>query len=865
MSFLKRYFVKTSLLSRQNELDDHGCHYRDRRSARSRGVLVALLTALSGCDQQGNGPTPARASASAPADAAQPQAAAKVDDWPPAPALQEQPAAETGELPASIHAAPAGRGTWNVRFDYHPDQACNSVHLAGSFNSWNPQTTAMTDPEKDGTWSVEMTLGEGEYQYKYVVDGASWRHDPLNAEKVDDGHQGFNSVLYVGRLGSLQESPAKIADGKVEASGLQHRPESQKSMQPLANGTALFRYRTFSHDVERVYLTVHGGPLVEMHREAEGPVLTYWECVAEHLPTAEPIEYTFVLEDGALRVSDPTRYSVNLAERTPFVTPEWARHAIWYQIFPDRFRNGDARNDPDPVIPWTMDWFNAAPWENKNGATFYKYFVFFRFYGGDIQGVEQKLDYLKSLGVNALYFNPVFKSESNHKYDATNYLHIDDHFGVKGDYDAVAATENLLDPATWKWTESDQLFLAFVKKAKAMGFRVIIDGVFNHVGVKHPAFQDVMKNGKNSPYADWFSIKSWEPFDYEGWAGHKSLPVFAKTANGLASATARKHIFDVTRRWMDPDGDGDPRDGIDGWRLDVPNEIPGPFWIEWRDLVKSINPDAYISGEIWDRADLWLDGRHFDAVMNYQFAQSVIGWACYRDARLKVSEMDRRLAELRLAYPAAANYVMQNLVDSHDTDRLVSMALNPDRKYDAENRVQDNGPKYNNDKPGPKEYARARLVALIQMTYVGAPMVYYGDEVGMWGADDPTCRKPMLWEDLQSYEKPEENVVMKDHLEHYQKAIALRNAHAALRVGAFQTLLADDKANVWAFERFTSNERLIVAINADDAAHDVAVPLKAGAPDKWKMVFGGAESLAAANGVLSLKLPPLAGIVVIAE
>lgn len=830
------------------------------RAARRCCVSALTLVALCGCGEPGPAGQAQSSAAKSPTTAlAQADAA-----WPSAPPLPTAPDLEAGELPPSVKAVRGQRGGWQVTFSHRPDHPARTIFLAGSFNSWNPQGTAMEDSDGDGEWSAQVTLGDGEYHYKFVVDG-SWRHDPQNTDKVEDGHQGFNSVLYIGQLGALDASPGRSGDGKIDVGGLQHRPEQQKYLQPLGPSAALFRFRTFSHDVERVFLTVRGWRDVELHPEAEGPVLTYWEGVVESLPSNGTLEYTFVLEDGALRVSDPTRYTLSLSERTTFDTPEWARHAIWYQIFPDRFRNGDAGNDPERVIPWTMDWFNAAPWEARDGATFYKYDVFFRFYGGDFQGVEQKLDYLRELGVNALYFNPIFKAESNHKYDATNFLHVDDHFGVKGDYAAVAAVENLLDPATWKWTDSDKLFLEFLKKAKAMGFRVILDGVFNHVGVQHPAFQDVMKNGKASPYADWFAIKSWAPFDYEGWAGHKSLPVFAKGATGLASPSARKHIFDVTRRWMDPDGDGDPRDGIDGWRLDVPNEIPAPFWVEWRAHVKSINPHAFISGEIWDRADLWLDGKHFDAVMNYQFAQSVIGWVCHRDKRLKVSEMDRKLAELRLAYPAPATYVLQNLVDSHDTDRLTSMALNPDRKFDAENRIQDNGPKYNNARPGPLEYAKARLVALIQMTYVGAPMIYYGDEAGMWGADDPTCRKPMLWQDLQPYENPGENFVAPEHLEHYRQVIALRNAHPALRIGAFQTLLADDEANVWAYERFQSKERLIVAINAADAARVVSLPLKVGAAANWKMVFGGTEAVAAAGGKLPLKLAPLSGVVLLAE
>ncbi len=802
-------------------------------------------------------------------------AAALAAEWPPAPPIA-LPATDRAErLPESISAAAGKNGMWAVIFSYKPDVAPQrGVFLAGSFNSWSSQSTPMTDADGDGVWTAQVSLGPGEYQYKYVVDGDRWVQDPLNREGAPDNHGGNNSVLRIGKLAALTRSAASVGDGQIDAYGLLHQPNVPMFWQRLDEQRVLVRYRTLAHDVSSVSLAVRDGPTVDLHLENEGPLFAIWETAAA-LPLkgasgASALEYVFVLEDKAGKVTDPRTYRKETGHESIFHTPEWARHAVWYQIMVDRFRNGSPENDPDKTVPWTHEWFSPANFEGSEGQTFYKYFVFFRLYGGDFQGVEQQLGYLKELGVNALYFNPVFKAPTHHKYDADNYLHIDDHFGVKGDYEAAASVEDLNDPRTWTWTPSDKVFLAFLKKAKSMGFRVIIDGVFNHVGVRHPAFQDLLKNGKDSQYADWFDVTSWEPFTYNGWAGVKDLPAFRKSPDGLASDAAKQHIFNVTRRWMDPDGDGDPRDGIDGWRLDVPNEIPAPFWVEWRDLVKSINPDAYIVGEIWDRADQWLDGRHFDAVMNYPFARNAVAWIGHKQRKLKASQIDSRLAELRLAYPSAATYVQQNLTNSHDTDRLVSMMLNPDREYDAENRVQDNGPDYNNAKPGPLEYARARLVVLLQMTYVGAPMVYYGDEVGMWGADDPTCRKPMLWEDLQPYAKPEENFVMNDQLAYYREVIALRNANSALRTGYFRTLLTDDAADVWAFERANESQRLVVALNASPTAATVTIPVPQPAAAGWEVVFaGGAEQTPALAGKiiepagdkLMVHVPAIGGVV----
>lgn len=748
-------------------------------------------------------------------------------DWPPAPPLRTETAQTPGALPPSVTAAAAPTpGEWIVRFSFKPDVTPAGVALAGTFNGWNPAGTPLRGPGPDGTYSAEVTLAEGAHRYKFVLNGDQWRADPLNPEREPDNFGGFNSVLRLGRLASLTESPARLGDSKVETAGLEHLPERPLYFQWLTDDRVLVRCRTLSGDVERVEVALEGGATVRMSVVETGPLFEFHEAEFSIGPGrgGPSPRYTFVYTDGALRGSHPAALTIP-GEKRVFRTPEWARHVVWYQVFLDRFRNGDSWNDPQPARPWTSDWFEPGDFEVRSGEEFYRFYVYRRFYGGDLQGLEEKLPYLKELGVSGLYLNPIFKAASNHKYDATNYLHVDDHFGTKGDYEAAAAREDLLDPNTWTWTESDRRLLALLKKARAMGFRVILDGVFNHVGTAHPAFVDVKKNGRGSRYADWFDITSWDPLRYNGWAGVQDLPAFRKNERGLASESLKQHIFDVTRRWMDPDGDGDPRDGVDGWRLDVPNEIPLPFWEEWRAHVKRINPEAYITGEIWERADNWLDGRHFDAVMNYPFARAVCAWLFDRRQKITASEFDRRLAKLRMAYPAAATGVLQNLMNSHDTDRLASMAFNPDRAYDAMNRVQDNGPNYDNRKPSAEAYARARLAALVQMTYIGAPMVYYGDEVGMWGADDPTCRKPMLWEDLQPYAKPEENFVMVEHLEFYRRAIALRNQTPALRAGRFRTLLADDATDVWAFLRDDGAQQVVVAINAGPSDRSVQVPV----------------------------------------
>ena len=808
------------------------------------------------------------------------------DDWPSATPLKAAADDQAGALPPSVSAELVRPGQWLCTFRVKPDGNPGTLTLAGSFNTWNREATPMKRQgqgagqggsqisnlkSEEGAWSVQVELPAGVHLYKFVADGNRWFPDPQSPESVPDGQSGQNSVLRLGRIANLKEGGARTGDGQIEVLALEHDRGRPLYFQVLADGKALFRLRTLANDAEHVWVATKDGGLTEMYPVAEMSPFTLWEAIADEFSESpargeerewQGRDYTFILADGALRGSGPEIYGGTLLRNDDvFRTPDWAKHAIWYQVFLDRFRNGDASNDRQPVRPWTSDWFTPSEWEGKDGQTFYKFFVFDRQYGGDIAGLEEKLPYLKDLGVNAIYLNPIFKAESNHKYNSESYVHVDDHFGTLGDYDAVVATEDHNDPSTWKWTESDKRFLKFLKTAHAQGFKVIIDGVFNHVGTAHPAFQDVKKNGKKSRYADWFNITSWDPFKYEGWFGLDALPVFKKSKDGLASEQVKQYIFNVTRRWLDPDGDGDPSDGIDGWRLDVPNEIPAPFWVEWRKVVKSANPSAYITGEIWQRGDEWLDGRHFDAVMNYEFARAVVAWVFDQKHKITPSEFDRRLRELRLAYPLEVTLVLQNLMDSHDTDRIASMALNPDRAYDNANRAQDNGPNYNNAKPGPEEYRKARLAALLQMTYVGAPMVYYGDEVGMWGSDDPTCRKPMLWEDLQPYDKPEENFVMRDQLAYYRQIIALRNAHPALRTGSIQTLLADDEEDVWAFLRTDRDEQLVVIANSSSAEREVTVPLPLTSPNPWKGVFGSEGNLAASEHKLRVRVPAVSGVV----
>lgn len=538
--------------------------------------------------------------------------------------------------------------------------------------------------------------------------------------------------------------------------------------------------------------------------------------------------------------------------------PQWAKKVIWYQIFPERFRNGDTTNDPtvdnlkgaDPVElpkkwkihPWSSDWYKMQNYEKVNGEPELWKHLLRRRYGGDLQGIIDKLDYLEDLGITAIYLNPVFQSPSLHKYDGESYHHIDPNFGPDPEGDRkLIATENPLDTSTWVWTSADKLVLKLIDEVHKRGMRIIFDGVFNHMGCNSFAFKDVIINQEKSKYKDWFIIKSWNnkntgsKFDYKGWFGIKSLPEFKEDSTGIVEGP-KQYIFNATKRWMNPGGKG-VQHGIDGWRLDVAFCIGHPFWKAWRKHVRSINPQAYMTAEIIDKPEKvkpYMLGDEFDGEMNYNFAYASAEFFFNIDStKISASEYDKKLKELRDIYPKGVAYVSQTLFGSHDTNRLGSYIVNRnrnignygDRKYFNAS-IAANNPNYSTRKPTKKDIALQKLFAIMQMTYVGAPMIYYGDEVGMWGGNDPDCRKPMIWNDIKyeneifnadgSTHEPDKVEVNKSLYEHYKKLISIRKNNIALQLGTYKTLISDDKNNVIAFEREYKNNKIIVVINNGD-------------------------------------------------
>jgi glycosidase len=440
-------------------------------------------------------------------------------------------------------------------------------------------------------------------------------------------------------------------------------------------------------------------------------------------------------------------------------TPHWVRGAVIYQVFPERFANGDPSLDRDDVVPW-----GTAPAPHQ-------------FQGGDLYGVADRLDYLERLGVDALYLNPIFTSPSNHKYDTVDYFAVDPAFG------------------------GDDALHRLVERAHARGIRVILDASFNHAHPRFFAFADVLARGQRSPYADWFVIEEWPirirvrphmapkwvrqrlPYweeetgipvievegegpavdpTYEAWYGVATMPRLA-----LDHSEARRYVLGVARHWL-------AEFDVDGWRMDVARYVDPGFWPEFRAACRAVKPDAYLLAEVVGDASPWLRGDAFDATMNYTFRSIALGFLA-RD-EMDGAEFLDHCARLYGRHPLAVTLANHNLIGSHDTARFRTMAGG--------------------------ELWRTELATVFQMTFPGAPGIYYGDEVGLEGGTDPGCRGAMPWDEVDR--RP-------GLIGTIATLAALRRRTAALRTGEWAPLAASRDAV--AFERWQGGSRFLVAIN----------------------------------------------------
>lgn len=660
-----------------------------------------------------------------------------------------------------------GGGRFKVTFKHSPVIAVQRVNLAGSFNGWSATSTPMLDPDKDGTFEATIELPRGRHYYKFVINGDVWQHDGDNPLTEADGHSGFNSVVDLGA--HAPPTAGKRGDGQITVEQVIHDPRLLDMACAVDGGRRLvLRVHTLREDVERVRVVATPRPLegeaVVARRLALVDGRDVWEARLTWASSPGRVRYHFALEDGQPQPvkfqAGKDRFSASTADAAKFVTPDWARDAIFYQIFPDRFCDGDPARKPDlpprPAgRPWHIDDRFFEAWDAEPSH--------FNFMGGDIPGITSKLDYLKDLGVNALYLNPIFTAESNHKYDAADFEQVDPAFGTLQDFHRLR----------------DGL--------RARGMRMVLDCVFNHTGDEHYAFRDAEQKGPSSKYWSWYFFDGGHPVlktpkpNYRCWWGFGDLPQL-----NTANPEVVKHLMGVGRYWL--------REGAHGWRLDVPNEVDEvnpEFWREFRQKIKRQDPDAYIVGEIWTDARQWLQGDKFDAVMNYPVRSAALEFMSKEG--IQAPEFFRALGHQLATYPEPALRVQFNLLGSHDTPRLRTLC---------------NG-----------DLRRARLCMSFLFAWPGAPVVYYGDEIGLEGGKDPECRRTYPWQD----ERKQDKVT----LEHVRQLTRLRTQEPALRRGTVRFLHAEGRVAAFSREPETGEpgRPVVCVLNASSGQVTARVPL----------------------------------------
>jgi cyclomaltodextrinase / maltogenic alpha-amylase / neopullulanase len=523
---------------------------------------------------------------------------------------------------------------------------------------------------------------------------------------------------------------------------------------------------------------------------------------------------------GGIRRFRQTVYDKN------FSVPKWAPDIVYYYVFPERFRNGNPANDPQPGVAryrshtvelhrqWTEKPFRPGSGDGSDAVYNNDFF------GGDLQGLIDKLPYLRELGANTLYMTPVFQAPSNHKYDTADYTRIDPMFGSNADFERLT------------------------RQGRRFGMRVIPDTSLNHVGSDSIYFDRYGNHGTlgafeggsprpESPYAEWFSfdLKASEPDkQYKGWVGVSDLPEINK-----ASPSFRRFAYgapdSVMKLWLDR--------GAAGWRMDVAPWVPDDFWREWRAAIRSHRADALTVAETWFDSSKYLLGDMFDSTMNYIFRNAVLDWAAGGSARV----MMENLEHVREAYPPQAHSALMNLLSTHDQPRALHHVGWRDEARDS---------------PEVVTLAKQRLLLAVffQMTYPGSPTVYYGDEVGVTGGEDPYNRATYPWADLGG--QPDLAL-----LAEFKRLIALRHQHAVLRRGSLSAPALVDEQAVASWRRLGQQWALVVASNAAEPRR-IEVALPPGAPSAWAEVMRGG-TLKPQNGRLVLTVPARSGALVLSR
>ncbi|WP_442593838.1 glycoside hydrolase family 13 protein [Neobacillus sp. D3-1R] len=577
-----------------------------------------------------------------------------------------------------------------------------------------------------------------------------------------------------------------------------HRPKGNFAYAYDEN-TLQIRLRTKKDDVNKVVL-LWGDPFTWEQIEdgtwqwkiEENVVMTklnstslfdYW--VGEIKPEYKRVKYGFELHDNQEKIiytekgffeekKEVSEFNSSfftfpfLNEEDVFHAPEWVANTVWYQIFPERFANGNKANDPEGTLEWGI----TEPTPTS-------------FFGGDLEGIIQKIDHLVKLGINGIYLTPIFKAYSNHKYDTIDYMEIDPQFGDK------------------------ETFKRLVEVCHKNGIKVMLDAVFNHSGYYFPQFQDVLEKGEKSDYKDWFYIKDFpirkEPKpNYHTFAFEPFMPKL-----NTAHPEVREYLLEVGRYWV-------REFDIDGWRLDVANEVSHEFWREFRKEVKAIKPDCYILGEIWHDAMPWLQGDQFDAVMNYPYTNAAI--QLFAENKIGMNEFLDQTAEALIRYPQNVTEVAFNLLGSHDTPRIATIC--------GEN------------------YSKVKQLFAFLLSSPGTPCIYYGDEIGITGGMDPGCRKCMAWnEEEQDF----------DLLQFITKLIQLRHTNPAFgNNGEIQFI--DSKLDCVMYTKSYKNEKLLFIFNPTDKMVTLPVPSEYKFSSLNQQVINDTNINLAAHGVEILSI-----------
>ncbi|WP_125708944.1 glycoside hydrolase family 13 protein [Lacticaseibacillus porcinae] len=555
-------------------------------------------------------------------------------------------------------------------------------------------------------------------------------------------------------------------------SAMAHRPESEDCFLIDAHQVRL-RFKTALGDVQNV-TALYGDPYwnlpdesgeyhftyskAPMIKVASGQTHDYWAVTLK--PPYQRIQYLFAATDaegktvlfgdrGPREDTEAERIEAANYFRLPYFheidrtkTPAWVSETVWYQIFPERFANGDPSLNPENCLPWQP--------EDHPGRDDY--------YGGDLQGVLDHLDDLQDLGVNGLYFCPIFKASSNHKYDTIDYLEIDPAFGDKA------------------------LFAKLVHEAHARGMRVMLDAVFNHMGYASMQWQDVLQNGQKSRFVDWFHIHDWPLLPYRDPTQGQGDPQFDTFAFGpgmpklnTANPEVQAYLLEIATYWV-------KQFDIDAWRLDVANEVDHHFWRQFHDALIAIKPDFYILGEVWHSSQPWLNGDEFSGVMNYAFTQQIEDH--FLTGVSDAQTMLARLSDQLMLYRDNVNAMMLNMLDSHDTPRLLTVAGG--------------------------DLDRALQALAFTFLQTGTPCIYYGTEMGMFGGNDPDDRKPMDWSKL--------------HQSTWQRVhalVALRREYAEL-LGNGTTTYALTDAGLIKVTRQLAGQTLVGYFNTTDQGAAIA-------------------------------------------